>query len=150
MRALVRRVSSARVEVSNQSVGSIADGLLVYLGVHRDDETKDVDWTVTKMLGLRIFEDSKGKMNESVNPRQGILVISQFTLLGNLRKGFRPSFNHAAQTDKGRNFYEEFLTAVRGRFEGIVQTGIFGADMQITAVDDGPVTIWLDSRDRKY
>ncbi len=150
MRALIRRVSSARVEAEGHQTRAIAKGLLVYLGVHREDSGEDVEWMVSKILGLRIFACSQGKMNLPIGREQGILAISQFTLLGNCRKGFRPSFNDAADPERGRSLYDEFLALAAEKFEGRLQSGFFGSDMQITAVDDGPVSIWLDSLNRKY
>ena len=150
MRALVRRVRNARVLVSEKKVGSIQDGLLIYMGVHTDDQNEDLSWIIKKILGLRIFEDGEGRMNRSINPQQGILLISQFTLFGNLRKGYRPSFNQAANPITGKMMYEQGLAHLKEYFDGDVQAGVFGANMQIHAVDDGPVTIWIDSKDRSY
>ena len=150
MRALVRRVRNARVLVSEKKVGSIQDGILIYLGVHSDDHNEDLSWIIKKILGLRVFEDGEGRMNRSINPQQGILLISQFTLFGNLRKGYRPSFNRAADPLKGKFMYEQGLSQIKEKFGGKVQAGIFGANMQIHAVDDGPVTIWIDSKNRNY
>lgn len=150
MRALVRRVRNARVLVSEKKVGSIQDGLLIYMGVHTDDQNEDLSWIIKKILGLRIFEDGEGRMNRSINPQQGILLISQFTLFGNLRKGYRPSFNQAANPITGKMMYEQGLAQIKEHFDGDVQAGVFGANMQIHAVDDGPVTIWIDSKHRSY
>ena len=150
MRALVRRVRNARVLVSEKKVGSIQDGLLIYMGVHTDDQNEDLSWIIKKILGLRIFEDGEGRMNRSINPQQGILLISQFTLFGNLRKGYRPSFNQAANPITGKMMYEQGLAHLKEYFDGDVQAGVFGANMQIHAVDDGPVTIWIDSKHRSY
>lgn len=150
MRALVRRVSRASVKVEGQVVGKINQGLLVYLGVHHDDEHEDLDWLSQKILGLRIFEDDYGKMNLSILPEQGILLISQFTLFGNLKKGYRPSFNRAAEPKKGEELFNQFYTKLGTLFQGNLASGVFGADMKIEAIDDGPVTIWLDSQERNY
>jgi D-aminoacyl-tRNA deacylase len=150
MRALIRRVQSASVLVSEKKVGSIQDGLLIYLGVHTDDQNEDLSWIIKKILGLRIFEDEEGRMNRSINPQQGILLISQFTLFGNLRKGYRPSLNQAANPITGKMLYEQGLAQIKEHFDGDVQAGVFGANMQINAVDDGPVTIWVDSKNRSY
>ena len=150
MRALVRRVRNARVLVSEKKVGSIQDGILIYLGVHSDDHNEDLSWIIKKILGLRVFEDGGGRMNRSISPKQGILLISQFTLFGNLRKGCRPSFNQAANPITGKMLYEQGLAQIKEHFEGDVQSGVFGANMQIHAVDDGPVTIWIDSKNRSY
>ena len=150
MRALVRRVSRACVKVEEQVVGHIDQGLLIYLGIHQDDELTDLDWLIQKILGLRIFEDEDGKMNLSILPEQGILLISQFTLFGNLKKGYRPSFNRAANPKKGKEFFDLFQSKLGGLFKGNLASGVFGADMKIEAIDEGPVTIWIDSRERNY
>lgn len=150
MRALVRRVSRACVKVEEQVVGQINQGLLIYLGIHQDDELTDLDWLIQKILGLRIFEDEDGKMNLSILPEQGILLISQFTLFGNLKKGYRPSFNRAANPKKGEEFFDLFHSKLGGLFEGNLASGVFGADMKIEAIDEGPVTIWIDSQERNY
>ena len=150
MRALVRRVSYAEVKVASETVGTIANGLLVYLGIHRDDDNSDLDWVVKKVLGLRVFTDESGKMNLKLGPQQGVLLISQFTLWGNLKKGYRPSFNEAADPQKGELLYKLALEKLQKSFSGKVNSGIFGADMKIHAVDDGPVTIWIDSQNRNY
>ena len=150
MRALVRRVSRASVKVDGQVVGQIDQGLLIYLGIHQDDELTDLDWLIQKILGLRIFEDEHGKMNLSILPEQGILLISQFTLYGNLKKGYRPSFNRAANPKKGEELFDLFLAKLGGLFQGNLASGVFGADMKIEAIDEGPVTLWIDSRERNY
>lgn len=150
MRCLVRRVSSATVRVGNNEIGVIGKGLLVYLGVEEGDLAKDVYWLVNKLLGLRLFSDSTGKMNDSLTKDGGVLLVSQFTLLGSLKKGYRPSFNRAAEPDEARRLYEEFLAKLRLEFHGKVAQGAFGEHMQIEAVDDGPVSIWLDSRQKGY
>ena len=150
MRALVRRVSFAEVKVASSPVGSIGSGLLVYLGIHHKDETSDLDWIIKKVLGLRVFEDEESRMNLKIGTNHGILLVSQFTLLGNLKKGYRPSFNRAADPRTGEYFYDLALEKLKKNFTGIVESGIFGADMQIHAVDEGPVTIWIDSQNRDY
>jgi D-tyrosyl-tRNA(Tyr) deacylase len=150
VRALVRRVSRASVKVDGQVVGQIDQGLLIYLGIHQDDELTDLDWLIQKILGLRIFEDEHGKMNLSILPEQGILLISQFTLFGNLKKGYRPSFNRAANPKKGEELFDLFLAKLGGLFQGNLASGVFGADMKIEAIDEGPVTLWIDSRERNY
>jgi D-tyrosyl-tRNA(Tyr) deacylase len=150
VRALVRRVSRASVKVDAQVVGQIGQGLLIYLGIHQDDELADLDWLIQKILGLRIFEDEHGKMNLRILPEQGILLISQFTLFGNLKKGYRPSFNRAANPEKGEELFDLFLAKLGGLFQGNLASGVFGADMKIEAIDEGPVTLWIDSRERNY
>ena len=150
MRALVRRVISAEVRVADKLVGEIRQGLLVYLGIHKEDEETDLQWITQKILGLRIFEDEGGKMNLQIGEEQGILLVSQFTLWGKTKKGYRPSFNQAADSQKGSFFYNLALDKLKKEFSGVVQSGVFGADMQVHAVDDGPVTIWIDSQNRNY
>jgi D-tyrosyl-tRNA(Tyr) deacylase len=150
MRALVRRVLNAEVKVAGKTTGSINRGLLIYLGIAREDDANDLKWIVRKILGLRIFEDVNGRMNEAITPDSGILLVSQFTLFGNMRKGFRPSFNEAADSEMGEILYQHGLEVLRNQFPGHVAEGSFGADMKISATDDGPVTIWIDSKNTKY
>lgn len=146
MRAVIQRVSQASVVANEQTVGSIDHGLLVLLGVADRDTEKDVQYLAEKTAGLRIFEDDKGKMNLSVEDVSGgILVISQFTLLGDCRKGRRPGFTDAAPPETADKLYEVFVEALRSR--GVyVATGIFQAEMKVSLINDGPVTILLDSR----
>jgi D-tyrosyl-tRNA(Tyr) deacylase len=150
MRALVRRVLNADVKVDGTVIGAIGPGLVVYLGVEEDDEGADLLWLVKKILGLRIFDDAEGLMNRPLPADHGILVISQFTLFGNVKKGSRPSFNRAAKPEKGEIFYLRCIDLIKANFTGKLEKGKFGADMKISSVDDGPVTIWLDSRNRNY
>ncbi len=150
MRCLVRRVSRACVRVDRQAIGEIGKGLLVYLGIEEGDQKDDLDWVLKKLLGIRIFDDSEGKMNESLKREDGIMLISQFTLFGNLKKGFRPSFNRAAEPLVARRTFEEFKRRLQSEFEGAVAVGFFGEHMDIEAIDDGPVSLWLDSRQRGY
>lgn len=146
MRAVIQRVSQARVVVGGKISGEIAGGLLVLLGVEQGDKPEDLKYTFAKTIGLRIFEDENGKMNRSLVDTGGqLLVVSQFTLLGDVRKGRRPSFVHAAEPKIAESMYEDFLAL--GREQGIdVQSGIFQADMDVELVNDGPVTILIDSR----
>ena len=146
MRAVVQRVSAARVRVGENITGQIEEGLLVYLGVEVDDGDIDLDYILDKVTNLRIFEDQYGKMNLSVRDVGGaILAVSQFTLYGDCRKGRRPSFTYAAGPEKGEDFYNQFIH--RTREMGIrIETGIFRAHMHVESVNDGPVTILLDSR----
>ncbi|MEC8014351.1 MAG: D-aminoacyl-tRNA deacylase [Verrucomicrobiota bacterium] len=145
MRAVLRRVTGAQVKVGNYIKGQIDSGILLYLGVHNLDTKQDLDWMVQKILGIRIFEDENGKMNLPIATNQGILVISQFTLFGNLKKGYRPSFHRAAEPVKAKELYGEFLKNLEKYFDGMVQSGEFGKEMTITATDQGPVTMVLDS-----
>ncbi|MCC5806382.1 MAG: D-tyrosyl-tRNA(Tyr) deacylase [Opitutales bacterium] len=151
MRAVVQRVERAGVSVDGAVVGSVERGLLVFLGVSGEDAEADADWLARKLPDIRIFEDDDGRMNRSLGDVGGaILVISQFTLYGNLRKGTRPSFNRAAPPDHGNRLYEHFLKSLRAAHEGTVASGRFGAFMTIDAVHDGPVTLILDTRDKGW
>ncbi len=150
MRALLRRVQYAKVSVDDSCISSIEDGLLVYLGVSHEDGEDDVEWIVKKLLNARIFEDNAGLMNLPIPDSSGILLVSQFTLFGNMRKGTRPSFNHAAAGGFALEVFEKFYQKLCDQFAGKVAKGRFGADMQISALDNGPVTIWLDSQNKSY
>lgn len=148
MRAVVQRVHRASVTVGEEVVGRIEKGLLVYLGVGRNDTEKDVDWMCEKIANLRVFEDENGKMNLSLLQVNGeLLVISQFTLYGDCRRGRRPSFDEAAPPEMGEKFYELFIEKMRGQVRK-VEKGIFGAHMEIESINDGPVTILIDSERR--
>ena len=150
MRLLVRRVHSATVEVANSVIGQIEKGLVLYIGIEKVDQVGDLEWGCKKVLGLRIFDDQEGKMNLPIADEMGILVVSQFTLCGNLKKGYRPSFNHAAPPSIAMALYEKFLEILGNSFGGHFQTGEFGAHMNIEIKEDGPVTVWLDSRNKSY
>jgi len=145
MRAVVQRVSRARVTVNDEVTGEIGLGLLVLLGVGEGDTHADADYLAEKMIGLRIFEDAGGKMNLSVSEIGGaLLVVSQFTLFGDVRRGKRPSFDAAAPPDQARELYEYFVEKVRAA--GLrCETGRFQETMQVELVNEGPVTILLDS-----
>lgn len=146
MRAVVQRVGKASVSVEGTIIASIKRGLLVYLGVGKLDDPSDIDYLVNKVIGLRIFEDENDKMNLSISDIGGeILVISQFTLYGDVRKGRRPSFTDSADPSIGNEYYNNFVEKIREI--GIrVETGEFGAHMEVEYVNDGPVTILLDSK----
>ena len=146
MRAVIQRVNEASVTVDQQTVGAIGQGLMVLLGVAQGDTSQEAKALAEKTAGLRIFEDDAGKMNRSVEEIGGsLLVISQFTLLGDCRKGRRPGFTDAASPELADQLYEEYVAALRSR--GVnVATGVFRADMQVALVNDGPVTMLLDSR----
>jgi D-aminoacyl-tRNA deacylase len=146
MRAVIQRVTKASVEVEEKIIGEIASGVLVLLGVSDGDQTTDADYLADKIINLRIFNDEQGKMNLSLMDRGGaMLVVSQFTLLGDARKGRRPSYIEAATPEQANLLYEYFVAQVRSK--GIqVETGIFQATMQVSLINDGPVTILLDSK----
>ena len=146
MRALVQRVSKASVRIEGNIVGEIGRGLLVLLGVTHDDTTDRAHWLADKIAGLRIFSDADGKMNLDVTEAGGgILIVSQFTLYGDCRKGRRPSFIDAAPPTIAIPLYEAFVHAVKA--QGVpVATGQFGADMQVELINDGPVTLVIDAK----
>lgn len=145
MRAVVQRVRWAKVVVEGETVGEIGRGLLVYLGVGKGDEQRDRAWSLDKILGLRIFPNDAGKMDKSVLDVDGaLLVVSQFTLYGDLKRGRRPSFDDAMAPAEARVAYEAFLHEARAKLP--VESGRFAADMAVSSENDGPVTLWLDSR----
>jgi D-aminoacyl-tRNA deacylase len=145
MRAVIQRVKEASVDVEGQRVGEIGPGLLVLLGVAKTDTRRDADYMADKLTGLRIFPDEAGKMNRDVmETGGGMLVVSQFTLYGDVRRGRRPGFDKAADPQQARVLYEYFIEAARGRGIG-VQTGVFQALMSVHLVNEGPVTIIVDS-----
>ncbi len=145
MRAVVQRVTSARVEIAAEVVGTIEQGLLAYLGFGRGDTDQDRAWVLGKLVGLRVFEDAGGKMGKSVQEVGGaVLLVSQFTLYGDLRRGRRPSFDDAMPPEDAERAYEAAVRETRAT--GVrVATGRFRAEMKVHSVNDGPVTIWLDS-----
>jgi D-aminoacyl-tRNA deacylase len=145
LRSVVQRVTRAAVRVEGETVGKIDLGLLVLFGVGEKDGSADLDWMVDKIVGLRIFEDEEGKMNRSILDAGGeILMVSQFTLYGDCRKGKRPSFSTAAPPEQAKILFEQAVEKVREH--GIhVETGVFQAEMQVELVNDGPVTLLLDS-----
>ncbi len=146
MRAVLQRVTRASVRVGGETVGEIGPGLVVLLGVARDDEERDALYLVEKVLSLRVFEDAEGRMNLSLAETGGaLLVVSQFTLYGDVRKGRRPSWFDAAPPEHARTLYELFVAQARVR-GARVETGSFQAMMEVELVNDGPVTILLDSR----
>ena len=150
MRSVIQRVSSARVTVEGRTTGEIQRGLLVLLGVGHADTEEDVQWLAPKIAALRIFEDAEGKMNRSVVDIGGeILVVSQFTLLASTRKGTRPSFNDAAKPEVAVPLYESFVRQASLALGRPVATGEFGAMMKVELVNDGPVTLVIDSKLRE-
>jgi len=146
MRAVVQRVKEAKVEVRGEAVGSIGEGVLIFLGVSKDDTEKDCDYLANKIVNLRIFPDENELLNRSLIDINGsALIVSQFTLLGDCRKGRRPSFANAAPPEKAKELYEKFIEKVKEK--GVhVETGIFQEMMQVYLINDGPVTLLLDSK----
>lgn len=145
MRIVVQRVKSSSVEVEGKITGSVNKGLLLLVGIHEDDTPEQMQWMCDKVLKLRIFEDEEGKMNRSVQDIEGeILVVSQFTLYGDARKGTRPSFIEAARPDKAEPMYEEMIAYLKKHSSLNIESGIFGAMMNVKLENDGPVTILLE------
>ncbi len=150
MRAVIQRVMSASVISNTQPTGNIGAGLLVFLGIEHDDELADTNWLVDKIRQMRIFPDEQGKMNLTITHIEGqILIVSQFTLFASTKKGNRPSFIRAARPEDAIPLYEKFKQQMELFLPNKIESGIFGADMQVTLVNDGPVTILLDSRNKE-
>ena len=148
MRALIQRVSKAYVEVNEKKISSIDKGLLVLLGVQDTDDQTDITWLSNKIIKMRLFEDDNGEMNQSIEDIKGqLLIVSQFTLHASTKKGNRPSFINAAHPDIALPLYQTFVTDCQKQIS--TQTGQFGAMMRVGLVNDGPVTIWLDSRNKE-
>jgi D-tyrosyl-tRNA(Tyr) deacylase len=149
VRALLQRVREARVTVDGQVVGAIGSGLLVLAAVTATDTDEDTDWLARKIVQLRIFDDADGVMNRSVHEAGGeLLAVSQFTLYASTRKGNRPSYTAAAAPAFAQPMFESLVRAMSGLLGRPVPTGVFGAHMMVGLVNDGPVTIWIDSRER--
>lgn len=145
MKVVIQRVKSASVTVGNEITGAIEEGLLLLVGIHQDDTKEQLEWMCEKILKLRIFEDEDEKMNLSVSDvGGGLLVVSQFTLYGNTKKGTRPSFIEAAKPDKAEPMYEEMISYFKEHSDLNTQTGKFGAMMDVELVNDGPVTLILE------
>ena len=150
MRAVIQRVSSASVTINEQLTSKISEGLMILLGVEDDDNSEDVEWLSSKILNLRIFDDSEGIMNRSVIDCHGeILCVSQFTLHARTKKGNRPSYIKAAKPETAIPLYEEFNTKLENLLGREVKTGKFGANMQVSLVNDGPVTIIIDTKNKE-
>jgi len=150
MRVLLQRVSSASVTVDEKITGRIGPGLLILLGIEEADTLEDVEWLCGKISRLRIFGDDEGLMNRSVTDVDGgLLVVSQFTLYGSTKKGNRPSFIRSAKPPVAIPLYEQFVKTLAFVAAREVATGVFGGDMQVALVNDGPVTIWMDSKNRE-
>jgi D-tyrosyl-tRNA(Tyr) deacylase len=150
MRALIQRVSSASLLANGQAMGEIESGLVVLIGIEDADAHADAEWLADKIAAMRIFSDEAGKMNLSIEETRGrIMVVSQFTLHASTRKGNRPSFIRAARPEVAIPLYEFFLQKIKSAVTQPIISGLFGADMKITLVNDGPVTIWIDSKNKE-
>lgn len=150
MRAVIQRVSHASVEIDGERVSKISTGLLILLGVEDGDSKEDITWLSAKVARLRIFSDGQGKMNQSVNDAGGeIIVVSQFTLHASTKKGNRPSFLRSAAPEISEPLYTQFCATLESETGRTVGRGIFGADMKVSLINDGPVTILIDSRARE-
>jgi D-aminoacyl-tRNA deacylase len=150
MRVLIQRVSSASVEVEGRSISRIRRGLLLFVGIEANDTAEDLKWLAGKIPRLRIFADEKGAMNRSIQDVSGgLLVISQFTLFASTKKGNRPSFSKAAPPAAAEQKFNEFCAQLSMQMDHPVERGVFGAHMTISLVNDGPVTIWIDSKQRE-
>ena len=145
MIGLLQRVTEASVSVDGSIIGEIGPGLLVLVAVHRDDTAKDIARLAERVLGYRVFPDAEGRMNRSVSDvGGGLLLVPQFTLAADTKKGTRASFTRAAAPDMGREYFDRLVSACRERLDSVA-TGEFGADMQVSLINDGPVTFWLES-----
>ncbi len=150
MRVVIQRVSQAKVEVSGKVIGQTEKGLLIFLGIENADTQEDIDWLVHKIKNLRIFNDEQGMMNKSLLDIGGeVLIVSQFTLHAKTKKGHRPSYIHAAKPDVAIPLYEAFIKKFKENFNQKVATGQFGAMMKVSLVNEGPVTIFIDTKNKE-
>ena len=150
MRIVIQRVWEAKVKVEEEVVGSMGQGLLVFLGIENEDDSSDLEWLINKLLNLRIFNDENQVMNRSLRDIMGeLMVISQFTLMAATKKGNRPSYIRAARHEIAIPLYEQFLILAEERLGKEVAKGVFGADMKVSLINDGPVTIIIDSKNRE-
>jgi D-tyrosyl-tRNA(Tyr) deacylase len=150
MIAVIQRVSSASVEIEGKIKSSIGNGLLILVGIEDDDNQEDIDWLSNKIVNLRIFNDPDGIMNISIKDAGGdVIAVSQFTLHASTKKGNRPSYIKAAKPEIAVPLYEKFIKAIEANLLKPIQTGEFGADMKVSLVNDGPVTIIIDTKDKK-
>ena len=148
MRIVIQRVSEAKVKIDGNTVGEIKKGLLVFLGIEHVDAEMDADYLIQKLIHLRIFGDDEGKMNLSVSDISGdLLIVSQFTLFADTKKGNRPSFIRSARPEQAIPLYDYFLSQLKKSFSGKIEKGVFGGNMQVELINDGPVTIIMDSKD---
>ncbi len=149
MRLLIQKVKEAKVVVSGRTVGKIGRGLLVFQGVEDSDSAEDINWLVNKVINLRIFNDSNDVMNLSVKEKEGeILVVSQFTLMASIKKGNRPSYVKASDQKYAKLMYEKFIIELNFSLEKSIESGVFKANMEVDLINDGPVTIWMDSKNK--
>jgi D-aminoacyl-tRNA deacylase len=150
MRAVIQRVSEASVMIDRKLYSQIKSGLLILLGVEENENTEDISWLAQKICNLRIFNDEAGVMNLSVKDLEGeILIVSQFTLFASTKKGNRPSYIRSAKTDVAIPIYESFIESISQEIGKTVKSGVFGADMKVTLINDGPVTILIDSKNKE-
>jgi D-aminoacyl-tRNA deacylase len=150
MRAVIQRVSEASVMIDRKIYSQIKSGLLILLGVEENENTEDISWLAQKICNLRIFNDEAGVMNLSVRDVEGeILIVSQFTLFASTKKGNRPSYIRSAKTDVAIPIYESFIESISQEIGKTVKSGVFGADMKVTLINDGPVTILIDSKNKE-
>ena len=150
MKIIIQRVSEAKVEIENKITGQIKQGYLILVGVGHDDSTEDITWLVNKVINLRVFSDKDGKMNLSIKDIQGeILIVSQFTLFASTKKGNRPSFINSAKPEVAIPLYEQFIMVMKNQLGQDIETGKFGAAMSVSSVNDGPVTIIIDSKNKE-
>lgn len=150
MRVVLQRVKETSVTVNDKTIATINKGLLILLGITHEDSNEDIDWLVNKIVKLRIFSDENGLMNRSLQDIDGeVIVVSQFTLFASTKKGNRPSFIHSAKPDIAIPMYESFVNSLQKELTTMVQTGKFGANMQVALTNDGPVTITIDSKNKE-
>jgi D-tyrosyl-tRNA(Tyr) deacylase len=150
MRVVLQRVAEASVRVNQETAGEIGKGILILLGIEEADSEEDMEWLINKVLNLRIFDDKDGVMNLSINEVKGqILLVSQFTLHASTKKGNRPSYIKAAKPDLAKQHYHRFYQLLLTQFSGKVACGVFGADMKVALINDGPVTIIIDSKQKE-
>ena len=150
MRVVLQRVTEASVKVNQEIVGEIGKGILILLGIEEADSEEDMEWLINKIINLRIFDDKDGVVNLSINEVQGqILLVSQFTLHASTKKGNRPSYIKAAKPDLAKQHYHRFYQLILTQFSSKVACGVFGADMKVALINDGPVTIIMDSKNKE-
>ncbi|MBM3915639.1 MAG: D-tyrosyl-tRNA(Tyr) deacylase [Sphingomonadales bacterium] len=150
MRAVVQRVSEASVSIDGSVHAAVGPGLLVLLGIEAADNPEDIEWLCTKIVQLRIFNDEQGQLNRSLQEIEGeLLLISQFTLQASTKKGNRPSFSKAARPEQANLLYEQMIAQLRTLLGPRLKTGVFGADMKVSLINDGPVTIWFDTKQKE-